>query len=1037
MVAMQIKSHSMCFYKNNFCLSTLHRFFQVCFISFLLLTTLIFILPAKVFASSYPSIGKIPESSSDNNYSYNSFEEFKRSINYGSSSSEQDNENFSLSSNMMGVSGPFSFNVTWSDDYGLILNTQFVHMISQKSAYAIEADLGFKMDRLNLTIGQALTKTNRIKLTVEGLAQKQSFDFDSGSVEKWVSQYAGGGEFQHILGEGFLNNISLGGYYAQALNKTLDPVLYFDANKDGWINYRHIAGAVSKGVNTSLGVRPWKTAIITLTGYYDWLHYRNIYENVSAEDSNELGYGISLSQYISSSLEVTANYINRAVYRSIEFGLSFCHNIFHDTRSLALSISGARSSSDNVSRENSLTIGFNYYFAPMNNTYHIPGFQMSSFKAWISKPAVRMDQVLAAADQMSERAKVSSPTSNVFTYSEVDTTGTITEQISWDGITSNVPNAQLEYYLTIKDDTSASTNSQLKNDESSLPDNQLVHGTTYTVHNLNSGGAYRVILRAVEKNSGADSIFSDTFTAGTDKITWPDGFEPKLIDVTMKDNGVVRAKLTFDTAYSSQHLEILYDVEIKDGTTSIFHEKDLKNENVKQGINIDCDLHKGKSYTVIVTPSDNAGTADPQTNTVNTDYGKMNWSDAGLSYTAGSDLKTVILQWSQAEPSVPNDTVYYSIKISKNPGKTTPEIGQYSCDQAKKLCWASVSNLTQNTEGYQAMISASDQYDEPPDSKLLPFSTKQTGINWMVEQVGFSQNDKVITWNSAQPSDPKDKVIYHITVVSEDGTKVIDNKASDSNGTKAQYSIKGSDNILQNHEYYVMLTASDTKDKPETRGEANKSSTLFFMVDPGNMQWKNANADLDEISTQENSVTLKWSQAIPSIEHTTITYKVEIHGGDTIERTIFSNDTNYCEGSSCHITIGNLVKGESYTVQVKADDEIDSELSSAQQKFAIVEWENWTNDSIVIECSSGQDYTCTFSVPDYAKVTTSPNLGTIKFKYQYKLDSQAEYTAWEDLPDPAEKKTIHNVLVQIFVRVKAYIDGDDGVSDTVANSKRK
>jgi hypothetical protein len=604
MVVMQIQSRLKCFYKKISCYQFKRRRFAFV-IPFIFLSIYACLSLSSAFASSYPTINKLPENpNSNNDYTYNSFEEFKRQVTYGSNESDLENQNFSLSSDMMGVSGPLSFNFTWSDTYGFIFNAQYVSMINAKNAYNIETDLGFKMNRINLTLGHAFSPKNRLKMTVERLAQKQTFDFDSGSIDQWVSQYAGGAAFQHILGGGFFNNITVGGYYAQALSQSLDPVVYFIGD-EAWVNYRHIAGATSRGVNTSIGIRPWKTGTITLTGYYDWVHYRNLYDNVSADDSQELGYGISLSQYISSSIQTTASYVERAVYRSIEVGVSFYHNVFHDKRAIALSISAARSSSDNVAHENSVTVGLNYYFAPMNNTYHIPGFQMQSLKNWTSSPAVKMEQVLAAADQMSEKAEVTADVTDVFNFAQLTDNGTIGEQISWHDITTNVPNPQLDYYLTLdKADT-------LLGSTERLLDNEPIHGNTYTAQNLDANTTYNVTLVAKEETTHVSHPYYGSFKTGADTINWPNGFDPTLKVIKFNDNDTLNATLTFDIAESSIGSTMTYHAELVLTTNpdNILWQKDgLTNKNVEDGITIDQPLLLNTPYTVRVTPTDAAHT---------------------------------------------------------------------------------------------------------------------------------------------------------------------------------------------------------------------------------------------------------------------------------------------------------------------------------------------------------------------------------------------------------------------------------------------
>jgi len=892
--------------------------------------TFLFTIPFSALASSYPSVGKIPEGPGGSNYAYNSFEEFKRSVNDGNKAAEEVDQNFSLSSDMMGVSGPFSFNFTWSDDYGLIFNTKFASMMSKRTAYALEGELGFKMNRVNLTIGHALSPRNRIKLTVERLAQKQSFDFDSGSVDEWVSQYAGGGEFQHILGAGFLNNISFGGYYAQALSKILDPLLYFDSDNIAWINYRHIAGATSKGFNTALGFRPWKTATLTLTGYYDWLHYRNLYETVSADDSSDIGYGVSLSQYISNSLQVTASYVNRAVYTSIEMGLSFCHNIFHDTRALAISIGGARSGSDNVERENSITLGFNYYFVPMDNTYHLPGFQMPSLKAWTSKPAVRMDQVLAAADQKSERAEVISPLSDVFTYAEVATTGTIAEQIVWNDITTNVPNGELEYYLTLINTTSAS-NGLLKTDQSSLPDNKLVNGDTYTVDGLTPGAVYSVKLRAVEKNSGASHTYTDSFTAGADGISWPDDLGLDVISMS-NDDGLLKAKITFNLATSSISSPMSYYVTVTSDIDASFDFKTTVNdEAVKNGFDVS-GLHPNiDDYTVTVTPTDAYGTTiDAKTSIFKTSKGEITWSNKEQEVDVTPSATTATVGFAKATPSIEDTIVTYSISgVNQKDSTDTFSKTITSSDCTGTTCSAGITGLSP-VSTYSIKVTVSDDWDNSISSaEGQTFTTAQGDMSWSDagQELPYDaeKNAVKLYWSKATSSIgsslPITYTIYNDT--SNTPVKIGSVKSTDAACTgndKCQFTISA---LSTGSSYKVHVEAEDDIDGMKSTA-VQTVSTLN-----GTIKWSATGVDFDKVSK------LSWDKAT-SDNGNNVTYQIVITSSpDSPDKNVVvqktSSDNN---GAANYYTItGTLTKKQTYYVWITASAKGDDDITKGGAKF--------------------------------------------------------------------------------------------------------
>ena len=309
-----------------------------------------------------------------------------------------------LSSSILNLHGPLQINIIWSDIYGAILQTHYANLLSQTNAIATEGNLGAMRNRINITLSHVFSPKNRIKITAERLAQKQTFDFNSGSVKKWVSQYAAGAQLQHLISNGFFNNISAGAYYAKSGSKSLDSSIYNQGNIQ-FINYGHIAGATSTGGHISFGVKPWKSSMITFTSYYDAVNYDTKYNDSSAQNSSALGYGVAFDQYISNAVKASAQYSHRALYNTLQTGIQFFHNIRHNSAAIAVSVGYTNNHynqsnliNSGINVENTYTVGLQYYFMPIKNSYTMPQFNSQSLTAWTSEPAVRMDTVMTAID---------------------------------------------------------------------------------------------------------------------------------------------------------------------------------------------------------------------------------------------------------------------------------------------------------------------------------------------------------------------------------------------------------------------------------------------------------------------------------------------------------------------------------------------------------------------------------------------------------------------------------------------------------------
>jgi hypothetical protein len=764
-------------------------------------------------------------------------------------------------------------------------------MINAKNAYSIIADLGLKENRLNLTLGHAFSLNNRFKITVEVLAQQQTFDFNSGSIDEWVSQYAGGVAFQHIVGIGFLHDIEIGAYYAQALNRTLDSVFYYK-DDEPFLNYRHIAGAASRGVNAAIGIHPWKTGTILFTGYYDFIHYRNHYNDVSADDSQALGYGITLTQYISSSLQATARYIKRSVYISLEAGINFCHNIFHDTRAMSLSISVQRSSTDNVPDDNRATIELNYYFAPINNRYHTPSFQLQSVPLWVGHPVVKMAHVLVAADQMIKKANVTATISDnaVLSFKALTQNGRFAEQISWHGVTTNVPGSHLIYYLTLKKSPTLASTQPLLNNASIL-------GNSYIAENLDSDTTYTVRLIAVDETTGVSHQYTGTFSTGEaqDIITWPTDLKPRLIDLTKQDNGIFHARLTFNLAESSLDSTLSYKVSIKDNDTNkiIFKRDHYSSTDVEEGIAIDGDVYSGKTYTVIVIPSNAFGTMGKSaTGTVNITAGSMSWSQTGPHFEKDvSDATQGTLQWSEAMPSVASDTIHYAVSTGD---ASTPLLGKYTCNDNTRLCFVSISNLVPNIT-YRATILASDTYDQD-QTQTIAFSTSQRKgtITWNNFSASIASN-QIVRWHAATSSKTGALVNYTLTITYTDDRgeqTLVDHQKIQSANDQLSYQLN-STYFLPGVSYHLSFTAQDALDSNTLQKDINEKIDYPLI-----WTWNHtATVNVKAVGMAEKDYTIMINPDVtlaPALG--TVKYNYKIYKSKNADTNITNADTLVTEG---------------------------------------------------------------------------------------------------------------------------------------------
>lgn len=134
--------------------------------------------------------------------------------------------NLSLTSPQLGLSGPLNWGVTYSDLTGTYFKAQYVLSLGERLALGALSEYGSDQYRINGTLGYGFSPTAQIKLTAERFGQRLPFQFDSGDIESRVHQDAYGVRFQQLLNLPFIQGINLGGYYADASSKNLNPVIF-------------------------------------------------------------------------------------------------------------------------------------------------------------------------------------------------------------------------------------------------------------------------------------------------------------------------------------------------------------------------------------------------------------------------------------------------------------------------------------------------------------------------------------------------------------------------------------------------------------------------------------------------------------------------------------------------------------------------------------------------------------------------------------------------------------------------------------------
>jgi len=320
--------------------------------------------------------------------------------------------NLSLSSEQLGFTGPLGLGANYDSLTGTYLTGQYIQKFSDKFAVAVLGEYGQKQYRFNGTAGFQLTAKSLIKFTAERLSQVLPYLFDSGNIDQRTDQNAYGFRYEHLIDPNFLQDVSLGGYYANAPNIEL-PTLKFISNGmncGGYgagfhcINQRRIAGATSSGTDVGADFLVSPSTQMAGRFYYDRVHYNTAFGTESTFNASGLGGGFKVNQLVGDRIKVMAEAEVRKIYDTYGGGLSWLPSS-NQVRGLELSLVGQHLVSHNL-MPSSNNIGFQLSYAPVEGSQIGTGYQLDSPAAladvgqWVRAPAVHMERVLAVAEQI-------------------------------------------------------------------------------------------------------------------------------------------------------------------------------------------------------------------------------------------------------------------------------------------------------------------------------------------------------------------------------------------------------------------------------------------------------------------------------------------------------------------------------------------------------------------------------------------------------------------------------------------------------------
>lgn len=363
------------------------------FLSFCLLLNSSFAYPA-----SFHSQGTVGQVNQQQDFS---------KVNYLNKDLPVADDGFALNSSQLGFVSPFSVGITSDSLLNYSLDAQYTKALGDNFAVSGLIESGKKSLRLNATVGFDLLHNGLFKFTGETISQVLPFTFDSGSIKQKIYQNALGARYQYAIGNAFVRDVSLGGYFAHAPSKWLEPINFTFQGVEA-INYRHIAGGKSTGVDIGTGLTLSGSTGLTGHLYYDQVRYDTIFTKTATDDTQGFGGSLGINQLLGDHFLLSAGGSLRKLYDTYGVSIAFMPP---STMKLPfeMSLVGERLITHNQMR-NGKSIGLKLAFNPnlltqKNMHYSLPNSRtVEDITTWTKAPAIHMSRAMAVVDQLTVAA---------------------------------------------------------------------------------------------------------------------------------------------------------------------------------------------------------------------------------------------------------------------------------------------------------------------------------------------------------------------------------------------------------------------------------------------------------------------------------------------------------------------------------------------------------------------------------------------------------------------------------------------------------
>lgn len=295
--------------------------------------------------------------------------------------------------------------------------TMSPQILSENFGFSLLGEFGAKNYRGGLTLGTEFDTSstlNLLKISGEYLSQKLEYGFHSGSLHRWVNQYAVGGEYQLLIPKclqfsSWVYSVDFNITYSHANSRHINSVecpLDTIRNQTPLL-FRHIAGGSNTHGDIGTTLAPWQNGQLFLGLDYDYTSFHRKYQH----DIRSSGFGgtIWLTQTLGRGFkfDIGAEFRRPFNFYSAEIAWQTPFNGGNLSLGAFVNYTNGHERLPNSSVAG-ISIDFAFgQAASYPRSYYSAGFVPtccpcicdSHLIAWLARPAVYMPTVLAIADQ--------------------------------------------------------------------------------------------------------------------------------------------------------------------------------------------------------------------------------------------------------------------------------------------------------------------------------------------------------------------------------------------------------------------------------------------------------------------------------------------------------------------------------------------------------------------------------------------------------------------------------------------------------------